>query len=86
MYGITLNNVQNGLIINNNCSSNRYGIRLSNSNNNTISENIINNTNLKGISLYSSNYNLVLGNIINNSGQYGIYLEIVSIIPFWKMK
>ena len=74
-YGITLNNVQNGLIINNNCSSNRYGIRLSNSNNNTISENIINNTNLKGISLYSSNYNLVLGNIINNSGQYGIYLE-----------
>ncbi|NVM19902.1 MAG: right-handed parallel beta-helix repeat-containing protein [Candidatus Lokiarchaeota archaeon] len=74
-YGITLNNVQNGLLLNNNCSSNRYGIRLSNSNNNTISENIVNNAGLKGISLYSSNYNLILGNIINNSGQYGIYLE-----------
>ena len=35
-YGITLNNVQNGLIINKNCSSNRYGIRLSNSSNNNI--------------------------------------------------
>jgi len=73
-YGITLNNVQNGLIINNNCSPSFYGIRLSNSNNNTISDNIINNADLMGISLYSSNYNLILGNIINISGQNGIYL------------
>jgi parallel beta-helix repeat protein len=58
MIGIRLSNVNNSLIIMNNCSSNYYGIHIYNSENNTVSGNTANNNNY-GIYLSNSNINTI---------------------------
>ena len=72
--GIKLDNVDNGKIINNNCSDNsRYGIYLYYSDNNTLSGNTATN-NRYGIRLWVSNNNALSGN--NASNNYnGIILD-----------
>ncbi len=71
--GIQLSYVNNSQLINNNCSSNFYGIWLWNSNNNTILGNNANNNEELGIYLLNCNNNTILNNIINNN-ICGIYL------------
>ena len=71
--GIKLYYVDNGKIINNNCSDNSYyGIYLGGSSNNTLSGNTANN-NLWGIYLDHSDNNTLSGNTGNNNA-YGISL------------
>jgi len=65
--GIKLYYVDNGKIINNNCSDNFYGILLLNSNNNTLSGNTIID-NRYGIELSESVNNTLSGNIMNFCG------------------
>jgi len=66
--GIQLSNVQNSLLIKNNCSENDYGIYLTSSNNNTVSENKIS-RNYYGIVLEDSNNNTISENDVSrNSG------------------
>ena len=68
-YGIRLENVKNGQLIDNNCSSNYYsGIYLSDCINNTISANTLNNNSNWGIYLYNSQNNSLSGNIMNGCG------------------
>lgn len=71
--GIVLDHVNNGALINNNCSNNYYGISLVWSNNNTIYGNTANDNPQTGIMLntYCSN-NTVSGNTANNNERYGI--------------
>ncbi|MBA7484747.1 putative ABC transporter binding protein NosD [subsurface metagenome] len=69
--GIRLSNVNNSLIITNNCSPHYYGIYLSECNNNTISGNIANNNGF-GIYLYDSNNNTISGNTANDNAGNGI--------------
>jgi len=79
--GIQLSNVNNSLIITNNCSPHYYGIYLSECNNNTISGNTANN-NGYGIYLYDSNNNTISGNTANDNAGNGIsvnYLAVVSV-------
>ena len=73
--GIELSNVINSLIITNNCSSNRYGIFLFASDNNSISGNNASDNSYSGISLPYSDYNFLLGNTVKNNILYGIYLR-----------
>ena len=75
--GIVLMNVNNSLLIDNNCSyNNRNGITLVASNNNSIIGNIANNNNgtlSAGIkALLNSIENNITGNIICNNSNYGI--------------
>ena len=71
--GIRLLNVDNSQLINNNCSSNPIGILLESSDNNTISENIVNNNSWIGIRLIiESDNNIISGNTVNNNNIYGI--------------
>ena len=71
--GVMLDNVDNGKIINNNCSDNDgNGICLYDSHNNTISGNNANN-NWNGILLYDSDNNTISGNNASNN-PYGIFL------------
>jgi len=74
--GIWLYNVDNSQLIDNNCSSNRRGIYLQYSQNNTISGNTLNNNNLDGIYLYSSNNNTIWRNTASNNDRYGIYTDL----------
>ena len=74
--GISLNNVTNGLIINNNCSNNPKGILLRDCHNNTILENHLFNNNDDGIFLQNSNFTEILGNNISYSMQ-GITLVAI---------
>ncbi|MFW9896205.1 MAG: nitrous oxide reductase family maturation protein NosD [Candidatus Thorarchaeota archaeon] len=75
--GILLNCTDNGLYIDNDCSSNHYGIRLINCNNNLIANNSLDN-NISGI-LYQNGYNnTISGNSINFNSQDGIYISIGS--------
>lgn len=79
--GIRLSNVNNSLIITNNCSPHYYGIYLSECNNNTISGNTANN-NSHGIYLYDVNNNIISGNTANDNAGNGIsvnYLAVVSV-------
>ncbi|MFX1392879.1 MAG: nitrous oxide reductase family maturation protein NosD [Promethearchaeota archaeon] len=69
--GISLLNVNNSIIINNNCSKNEYGIALVDSNYNLISNNIVCNIN-SGIILQGSSKNTVTKNSIFNCTLYGI--------------
>ena len=72
--GILLVGVRNSQLINNNCSDNYNGIRLSYSNNNNISGNTAND-NSQGISLVdNSDNNNVSGNTVNNNSNNGIHL------------
>ncbi|NVM19263.1 MAG: right-handed parallel beta-helix repeat-containing protein [Candidatus Lokiarchaeota archaeon] len=71
-YGIYLNNVSNGHLVNNTFSSNiAEGINLYRSHNNTILETNINN-NYEGIRLYDSNNNNISGNQLTNNYAVGI--------------
>ncbi|MFW9866750.1 MAG: nitrous oxide reductase family maturation protein NosD [Candidatus Thorarchaeota archaeon] len=73
--GIRLDHVTNGVLANNNCSSNIYdGIYLFSSNDITVSGNTVTN-NFKGIHLDYSDNNDISGNIIQNNIEYGIYIE-----------
>ena len=73
--GIKLVNVNNGQILNNNCSNNNIrGILLRYSNNSIISGNTVNNNNMYGIALYGSHNNTISGNTISNT-YIGIILE-----------
>ena len=56
-------------------SSNNYGIRLSNSDNNTITGNTCNNNSSRGIYLINSNNTTITGNTCSDSNRYGIYLN-----------
>ncbi len=77
--GIKLSYVSNSRLIDNNCSSNVWGIYLHNSNYNTVSGNSVNN-NVWGISLgwgvsLGGNYNTVSGNTANDNSGSGIKLN-----------
>jgi len=74
LEGIRLSNVNNSLIITNNCSSNYHGIFLLGCNNNTISGNNATN-NYYGIRLSSSDYNNVSENSANSNNGNGIRLS-----------
>lgn len=74
--GIQFNNVTNGIIINNNCSSNYNGIYIELSENNTISGNTVNNNFNNGIYLWYSENNTVTGNTVNVNTDDGIYSRI----------
>ncbi len=76
VVGISLNNVTNGLIINNNCSNKHKGILLRDCHNNTILENHLFNNIEDGIFLQNSNFTKILGNNISYSMQ-GITLEAI---------
>ena len=73
--GIKLEDANNGILINNNCSNNLgNGILLdTNCKNNTLSGNTVNNNSL-GIYLYFCDNTMVSGNTANDN-QWGIYLE-----------
>jgi len=68
--GIKLYNCTNGLLINNNCSSNEIGLWIS-GDNNTISGNMANNNDRFGIWIASAN-NTISGNMANNNYYHGI--------------
>jgi parallel beta-helix repeat protein len=73
--GITLENVQHCIISNNDISSNRHGIRLGSSSNNTITNNDIHSNSNYGISFpSSSNDNEISYNTVSNNG-FGINLD-----------
>ena len=72
--GITLNNVQNGQVINNNCSYNSIGINIISSDNNDVLENTVNDNKQNGINLEDSDNNNFIGNIANNNLWDGISL------------
>ena len=65
--GIYLDNVTNGLLVDNSCWSNNYGIKIEDSNNNTLNNNTCYNNNWYGIWLLRSGYNGVFDNICNES-------------------
>jgi len=79
---IKLSSVDNGKLINNNCSNNgNYGIDLWESDNNTLSENVVNNNSV-GINLGYSNRNAILGNIASIN-TVGIQLHYSNINAIW---
>lgn len=75
--GILLDHTNNGMIINNNCSKNMYGILLASySSNNTIYQNYANDNFYSGISLNTfCSYNTVSGNNANNNSVFGINIS-----------
>jgi len=72
--GIRLEHVNNGQLIDNNCSSNYFGIQSSNSNNNSISGNTANYNDNRGIYLYNSINNTISGNNVIYNTYRGISL------------
>ena len=73
--GIRLDNVANGRLIDNNCSSNNNGIYFDSCYDNTISGNNVSNNRNFGIDLrYSSDYNRITGNTVNENNGDGIRL------------
>lgn len=74
--GIYLENTDNGLLLNNNCSNHNYnGIYLRECENNTISGNIASN-NQVGIELDDSHYNIITSNAPNANTVYGIDISM----------
>ncbi|MFW9989194.1 MAG: NosD domain-containing protein, partial [Candidatus Odinarchaeota archaeon] len=73
--GIYFDNVNNSIVVNNNCSNNDNGIYLEYSNNITILENTANDNNNDGIYVYSSNYINITANTANNNENDGIELH-----------
>lgn len=77
--GIYLYNVDNGLLLNNNCSHTYYGICLEICENNTISNNTVSYNEWHGILLYTENYNnTVSGNTVYKNMGDGINLDYPS--------
>jgi len=72
--GILLENVTNGELVNNSCSSIGIGIAISRSEFITVSNNICAND-VFGISIYISNSNMVISNTCFNNTSYGIRLS-----------
>ncbi|MFX0021138.1 MAG: nitrous oxide reductase family maturation protein NosD [Candidatus Hermodarchaeota archaeon] len=73
--GITLLEVQNAIIFNNNCTSNAIGIYLVESESNEIKGNFVYDNDLYGILQYRNcMYNNVSGNILENNKDHGIIL------------
>ena len=71
-YGVVFNLADNGILINNNCTNNNYGMEIINCKNSTISGNTVNNNQYDGILLNYCNNNTISGNTANNT--YGISL------------
>lgn len=63
--GIYLYDVNNGRINNNNCSECKTGIRIENSDNNSISSNFVSYNNYQGIMIKSSTYNRFYNNTVS---------------------
>ena len=77
--GFNLTSISNVTIQDTNISNFKYGIRASQSDNNTLSDNIIANNTQYGVVLYSSSdYNNVSGNNIANNNLSGIVLSAFS--------
>lgn len=72
--GIYFNNVENGQIINNNCSFHHNGIYLYYSSDNDILNNIANNNDASGIRLEQSNNNMISENTVKYNFNDGIYI------------
>ncbi|MFW9910298.1 MAG: right-handed parallel beta-helix repeat-containing protein, partial [Candidatus Thorarchaeota archaeon] len=72
-YGICLENVINGEIVDNTCSSNYVGIFLYESNSNTLTDNTCTDNGDSGISFYHSDFNIIVNNTCNNNKYAGIY-------------
>jgi parallel beta-helix repeat protein len=64
--GIYLHSSANGILINNNCSSNQNGIYLDSSSNNTLINNTCSN-NKRGISIHESSNNTLINNTCSNN-------------------
>ncbi len=60
---------------NNTITSNKDGVFLTADNNNTITNNIIQDNSAEGIRLYNSTDDIIQGNNIQNNKQYGVYLD-----------
>lgn len=79
--GIFFDNVENGQLVNNNCSFNNRGISLLRSSYNNISRNILNYNTQYGIYLYTfsnlenNRHNKIIENTISYNHDYGIYLS-----------
>ncbi len=71
--GIKLSNVTHGIIMNNTCSANAYGVDCFQSSNNTLTLNKING-NEYGIQLSVSGHSKLMYNIANNNTQIGIVI------------
>jgi len=65
----------NNIVSENRISDGSYGIKLDYSYSNTISGNIIRNTEFAGIYLDYSNYTTIFANIIKNSNETGLYIH-----------
>ncbi|MFX1262648.1 MAG: nitrous oxide reductase family maturation protein NosD [Promethearchaeota archaeon] len=76
--GIYLENVTNGQLVNNTCTSNSYGIDIWGSYSNTMVNNTCNNNSWTGISLEWSNSNTMANNICSNNTDFGIFLDDIS--------
>ncbi|MCK5309622.1 MAG: right-handed parallel beta-helix repeat-containing protein [Thermoplasmata archaeon] len=75
--GLTLYNVQNGVVSNNTAASNlRQGFLLHTSSNNTIVDNNVSSLNLDGILLYSSSKNTIRNNTATFNNDFGICLSL----------
>jgi len=75
-YGIYLQNVVNGRIVNCTCDNNDDGIYIYSSDNNLVANNLVeNNWNQYGVLLWYSNNNLISNNLVENN-YYGILLAL----------
>ena len=86
--GIALFRVNNGMIINNNCTSNyEAGIAIIESHNNTISNNNANNNFGIGMNIWYSDNNAISENTLNdNKGGAGMYILDILIILFQEIR
>ncbi len=74
--GISLDNVNNGILINNNCSNNsRNGINLDTCGYNLLLNNTLNSNSDSGLFMINSNINNITANILNNNSIHGIRID-----------
>jgi len=74
-YGISLDNVTNGKIMNCHAYNNTYGINLNYVFNSTFTENNVSANEISGFVVKYSVNNTFTHNLMNDNGAYGIYLE-----------